>query len=91
MSDPDKNKEMDLLLCKVDRREEDGTPKIKSIVVEIKHPSINVGTKEYTQLSKYRDVISKEPRFNGDSFEWRFFLVGKKHDSFIDGQLASNR
>lgn len=91
MEDPDKNKEMDLFLCKMDRHEHDWNPRIKNIVVEIKHPAKTIGTNEYNQVMKYMEIISKEPRFNGDSFEWRFYLIGRRHSSFIDVQLESNR
>jgi hypothetical protein len=68
----DKNKEMDIFLCRQDIL----TDEIKNVVVELKHPLIKLGEKELTQVKTYMNVILNEPEFNGNNMTWEFFLIG---------------
>ncbi len=86
---PDKNKEMDIFACRQNKL----TDKIENIVLELKHPNINLGRKEYLQVMDYLNVINKQPEFNAPNMDWRFYLVGKKFDTsgFIEGQINTNK
>ncbi len=78
---PDKYKEMDIFAC----RQNTLVNKIENIVIELKHPNINIGRKQYNQVDKYLEVIRKEPLFNASNMSWEFYLVGKDFDT--SGQI----
>lgn len=82
-------KEMDIFAC----RQNLLTDTIDNFVVELKHPKINLGAKQHTQIYNYLDVISKQPEFNAPNMRWEFILVGCDFDSsgFIENQINTNR
>jgi hypothetical protein len=73
----DKNKEMDIFLCRQDIL----TNEIKNIIVELKHPLLKLGENELTQVKTYLNVILNEPEFNGNNMTWEFYLVGTDFNS----------
>lgn len=83
----DKNREMDIFMCKQDK----DIDKIKSIVVELKHPEINLGEKHLTQIKKYMGVILKQDEFNAGNMFWEFYLVGNGFDgtNYIEGEIEN--
>lgn len=85
INDINKNKEMDIFAV---QRKLNGSIK-KSIVVELKHPNITVGTKELQQVKNYFNVISKEQRFNSNGIEWVFYLIGNKLHGDLDGEFIN--
>ena len=84
-----KLKRVDLFLCR--RRKERDT--IKNVLVELKSPNINLGSKEYLQVDKYRQIILNESEFKSNHAKWDFILIGNdfSEDSFIQGQIESNK
>jgi hypothetical protein len=86
---PHKLKEMDIFAC----RQNTFSDKIESIVIELKHPKINLGAKQYNQVFDYLDIISKQPDFNASNMHWEFYLVGNKFASsgFIKDQIETNK
>jgi len=86
---PDKKKEMDIYACR--QRKKDGI--IENIVLELKHPKVNLGEKEFSQVMKYLGVISSTPDFNASNMSWRFYLIGNKFDStgYIERMIKTNR
>lgn len=84
---PDKRKEMDIFMVRWDK----GIDEISNIVVELKHPSITLGNKEFDQVRKYMDVIIKQEEFNGKNMNWEFTLVGNKINDSIEGYYESAR
>lgn len=74
---PDKNKEMDIFACRRDVR----TNSIENIIVELKHPKINLGRRELGQIDLYLDVILEQAEFTAKNTQWKAFLVGKSFDS----------
>lgn len=86
---PHKLKEMDIFAC----RQNVLTDRIENIVVELKHPQINLGSKQYNQVYNYLDVILKQPDFNAPNMYWEFYLVGNKFDSsnFIKNLINTNK
>jgi len=82
-----KRKRMDIFLCQRWKN----TENIKNVIVELKSPSVNLGSKELLQVEKYKTTILKEPRFNSKAAIWDFILVGNKFDSssYIEGQIKN--
>lgn len=86
---PHKLKEMDIFAC----RQNVLSDRIENIVVELKHPQINLGSKQYNQVYNYLDVILKQQDFNAPNMYWEFYLVGNKFDSsnFIKNLINTNK
>ena len=87
IDNPDKEKEMDIFAV---QRLLDGSVK-KSVVVELKHPSITLGSKELGQVKTFFQVIDKENRFNSNEIQWVFYLVGNSFDSNISDEIETNK
>jgi hypothetical protein len=85
---PDKNKEMDIFLCRQNKLSDS----IENVVLELKAPWIGLGEKEVSQVKKYMSVILSEDRFNGDKTHWDFILIGNKFNTsgFIEGELKNS-
>lgn len=69
----DKQKEMDLVLVK---RLINNEKSFECIVVELKRPGIKLNDTHLEQVKKYLNVIKSEPQFNGQSINWKFYLIG---------------
>lgn len=82
-----KRRQMDILLCKQDILHDS----VQNIVVELKRPTIKLGSKEFRQLEDYTEQIKKMSMFNSKNSEWIFILVGNKFndDGYIENQLKS--
>jgi hypothetical protein len=80
---PDKEKEMDIFAVRWLKQ----TNRINNVVVELKHPRIELGKKEFDQVRKYMDVILNVDEFNAKNMDWQFFLVGNKYDDYIESEL----
>lgn len=69
----------DIFLCR-QRRVTSGISgvsyKKQNLIVELKRPSVNVGTEQFRQIEDYRDILRKDPSFNGKSREWHMFIIG---------------
>ena len=55
-----KLKEMDIFACRQNKHNNS----IQNIVIELKHPNILLGQKEYVQVNNYISVINNTPDFN---------------------------
>lgn len=79
---------MDIFAC----RQNTYTDKIENIVIELKHPNINIGRNQVTQVDKYLEVILSDAMFNASNMSWEFYLIGKDFDTseYIERQLESN-
>lgn len=84
---PDRLKQMDIFAV----RQSVGAKKVESIVVELKHPKITIGEKELSQVKRYMSVILAQPEFNGTNREWRFYLVGKSFNDYIEREMKTNQ
>lgn len=89
MESPDKNKEMDLFLC----RQSVENNRINNLVIELKRPSVLLGEDEVSQIKRYQRTIFSDPRFNGDNTYWDFMLVGNRYDTsgYIEGEIDTNK
>ena len=81
-----KKKRMDIFLCQRHKNADN----IKNVIVELKGPSVNLGSKEMLQVDKYRNTILNEPQFNSNVAKWDFILIGNKFDSYIEGQIKNS-
>ncbi|QFP78556.1 ATP-binding protein [Deinococcus sp. AJ005] len=83
----DKQKEMDIFAIRQNKFSES----IEHIVVELKHPKINLGEKELSQVKRYMRVILSEDRFNAGNMDWKFYLIGNDFmkDGYIEGEIQS--
>ena len=86
---PDKLKQMDIFAV----RQDVAHNSYNNIVVELKHPNINIGETQLSQVKKYMNVILNTKEFNADNMTWEFYLIGNKFmtDGFIEGELESNK
>jgi hypothetical protein len=86
---PHRLKEMDIFAC----RQNTSLDRIENIVVELKHPQINLGNSQYSQVYNYLELIQKQPEFNAPNMSWEFYLIGNKFDStnFIQNQIITNK
>ncbi|MBK6770674.1 MAG: hypothetical protein IPG78_00730 [Ignavibacteria bacterium] len=86
---PNRLKEMDIFAC----RQNTLVDRIENIVVELKHPQINLGANQHNQINGYLDFILKQQEFNAPNMYWEFYLVGNKFDStnFIKNQINTNK
>ncbi len=83
----DKDREMDLFLC----RQNMYTNTVENLIIEIKSPTVNLGMDEVNQVKKYKSVIMSLPECSAKNMTWRFILVGNKFDStdYVNGEIES--
>ncbi|WP_140487145.1 ATP-binding protein [Flavobacterium sp. GSA192] len=55
----------------------------ENIIVELKRPSVIIGSEQFQQVERYLRFIIEEERFNSLRRNWKFILVGKKVDDYI--------
>ncbi len=86
---PHRLKEMDIFAC----RQNTSVDRIENIVIELKHPLINLGSSQYNQVYNYLELILKQPEFNAPNMNWVFYLIGTKFDStnFIKNLINTNK
>jgi len=86
---PDKQKEMDIFAC----RQNFHGDKIENIIVELKHPLIKLGRKQYEQVDKYLEVILSQKEFNASNMYWKFYLIGNDFDKtgYINRLIETNK
>lgn len=61
----------------------------EQIIVELKRPSVVIGTTQLRQIQDYRDIILKEPSFNSQMRRWKFIVVGKEVDESVKNEYKS--
>ena len=52
------------------------------LVVELKRPSVRIGSDELTQIEKYAFAVIDDPRFNTTEVEWDFWIVSDEMDGY---------
>jgi len=80
-----KTKRMDIFLCQKWK----GTETIKNVIIELKRPTITLGSEELSQVHVYRETILNEPRFNSNVATWDFILIGNNYDIYIANQIEN--
>ncbi len=86
---PDKLKQMDIFAV----RQDVISDTINNIVIELKHPNINLGEKQLSQIKKYMNVIMSVDEFNAPNMTWQFYLVGNgfSSDNYIKNEIDTNK
>lgn len=86
---PDKLKQMDIFAV----RQNVHSDTIDNIVVELKHPNINLGERQLSQVKKYMSVIKSVDEFNAPNMRWEFYLVGNgfSSDAYIEAEINNNK
>lgn len=86
---PDKLKQMDIFAV----RQNIHSDTIDNIVVELKHPNINLGEKQLSQVKKYMNVIMSADEFNAPNMSWEFYLIGNgfSSDKYIENEINNNK
>jgi hypothetical protein len=51
------------------------------LVVELKRPSVKIGSAELTQIERYAFAVADDARFNTNEVEWDFWVVSDDLDS----------
>ena len=84
---PDKNKEMDLFLC----RQSTYIDTVENLVIEIKSPTVKLGMKEVNQVKTYQSVVMSTPECNGANMNWKFILIGNEFDKkgYVKGEIEN--
>ncbi|MDP2874959.1 MAG: ATP-binding protein [Holophaga sp.] len=55
---------------------------LEYLVVELKRPSVVVGSEEITQIEKYAQAVADDSRFHGIPARWTFWVISNDMDSF---------
>jgi hypothetical protein len=86
---PHRLKEMDIFACRQNKLMD----RIENIVIELKHPLINLGSSQYNQVYNYLELIQKQSEFNAPNMFWEFYLIGNKFDStsFLKNLINTNK
>lgn len=84
MTDAQKKRRMDIFMCRQrlvnDANYGNSSQLEENVIIELKRPSVILGTKELRQVQDYRNIIKKEPKFHSQMKIWKFFLVGNNID-----------
>lgn len=70
---------IDLMLTRVSPLDADIR---QNLIVELKRPTITLGSEEISQLEKYAFEIREDSRFHGQDVRWDFVLVGTRMNAF---------
>jgi hypothetical protein len=80
-----KTKRMDIFLCQRWK----GTETIKNVIIELKRPTITLGSEELSQVHVYRETILNEPQFNSNVATWDFILIGNRFNNYIADHIKN--
>lgn len=87
LNQKNKLKRPDIFICRqhfyADNRPQ-GDIVEENILVELKRPSVIIGVDQYRQIENYMRFIVEEEQFNSQHRKWKFLLVGKKVDRYIN-------
>jgi hypothetical protein len=63
------------------------------VCIELKHPTINLGKKQLSQVKDYKDVILSQDEFNGSNTFWDFYLIGNGYDTsnYIENEKKNSK
>ncbi len=94
IDDKKKLKRADIFICKQIEVPDSTTNEYnieENIIVELKRPSVIIGKEQFSQVEDYLRFIKNEPRFNSQLRKWKFILIGKKVDDFIESKYESQK
>lgn len=89
LTDKEKTRRMDIFLTRqrlVNDPVYSNTSQLEeNVIIELKRPSVTLGTIQMRQVQDYRNIIKKNPQFHSQMKIWKFFLVG----NFVDDEVKS--
>jgi hypothetical protein len=62
--------------------------KFENLVVELKRPSVRIGSKEIVQIEEYAGLIVAEDAFNKTNYDWTFVVIGNNLDNYAEGRAS---
>ncbi|MEV5694296.1 ATP-binding protein [Micromonospora globbae] len=62
----------------------------RHLIVELKAPSVKVGSKEITQIKSYAHAVAKDPQFHDVDTEWDFWLLTTEMDDLARMETKQN-
>lgn len=69
-----------------------GTTEREHLIVELKRPSVDIGTKEADQIQSYADAVAEDERFLGTPTKWVFWVVSTNiHKSVANRATQKDR
>lgn len=85
---PDKNKEMDIFICK-----QLLGWNVDNIIVELKHPLLGLGEDELSQVKTYMRTILATDMFNSTTAKWKYYLIGNRfnQNGYMDWEIESKK
>ena len=60
-----------------------------NVIVELKRPSVKIGTTQFRQIEDYRNFIRKEAQFNSQLRTWKFYVVSKEISEEISAKYQA--
>lgn len=60
------------------------------LLIELKRPSLAIGTKETDQLEKYVNAIRTQPDFTATDTFWNFYLVTGEYDETVGERITQS-
>ncbi|MFE3229993.1 ATP-binding protein [Nocardia sp. NPDC059228] len=71
----------DLVLA---RKSQIAQDRVEYLVIELKRPSVRLGSEELTQIEQYAIAIMRDERFNQPNVTWNFWVIGNSIDEYAD-------
>lgn len=63
---------------------------VEHLILELKRPSLKLGSDEITQIKNYAYTVSDDERFSKTDVSWRFVLLGNSLDTFAQKEINSD-
>ncbi len=79
---------VDLMLSRTTRQHR--PTGIEHLVVELKRPSVTLGSKEVTQVEQYAFSVAEDERFRGVGTVWHFWLVSDDYDDYTKNRIIND-
>jgi hypothetical protein len=63
------------------------TDELEHLIVELKAPSVKLGSAETTQIKSYAFAVADDERFKGVNTKWNFWLISNDLDKHADREV----
>lgn len=60
------------------------------LVVELKRPSVRIGSEEITQIKKYAYAVAEDGRFHNTETRWNMWLVSNEMNEFAEKEASQD-
>ncbi|GAB3129497.1 ATP-binding protein [Novispirillum itersonii] len=78
---------IDLMLSRSIKRNR--ADELEHMVVELKAPSVSIGSDEITQIEKYAFSVADDDRFHGIKTRWEFWIISNALDRYAQNRARS--